>query len=122
LHLGSQEARATLFYSKDGREIEIRRIYNRVIVDELMSKDIKYDFDFREELDVEWAGHPNWFFRLSKFSLPFLQHRAVPRAWFLSDLTEYPADLDRFVLKPLFFVRRERRQGGDHTRGPRCCS
>jgi hypothetical protein len=91
-----------LFYWNDGRETEIRRIYNRVIVDELMSRDIGYDFDFRDELDVEWAGHPNWFFRLSKFSLPFLNHPTVPRAWFLSDLAQYPENLDRFVLKPLF--------------------
>jgi hypothetical protein len=91
-----------LFYSNHGREIEVRRIYNRVIVDELTGKDISYDFDFRDELDVEWVGHPNWFFRWSKFSLPFLKHRTVPRAWFLKDLEEYPLDLDRFVLKPLF--------------------
>lgn len=91
-----------LFYSNEGREIEIRRIYNRVIVDELMAKSISYSFDFRDELNVEWAGHPNWFFRLSKFSLPFLDHKAVPRAWFLGELKDYPEDLDRFVLKPLF--------------------
>ncbi len=91
-----------LYYLDHGREIEIRRIYNRVIIDELIAKGIEYAFDFRDELDVEWAGHPNWFFRYSKFSLPFIEHRAVPRAFFLSDLTEYPVDLDRFVLKPLF--------------------
>ncbi len=91
-----------LFYIDSGEEREIRRIYNRVIVDELVNKRTRYAFDFRDELDVEWAGHPNWYFRLSKFSLPFLQHRTVPRAWFLSELNEYPADLEHFVLKPLF--------------------
>lgn len=93
---------AKLFYSRDGRETEIRRIYNRVIVDELVQKGIERSFDFREPLDVEWAGHPNWFFRMSKFSLPFVQHRSVPKAWFLNEMKAYPGDLDKYVLKPLF--------------------
>lgn len=91
-----------LFFQRDGREIEIRRIYNRVIIDEFVRKGVQANFDFRDDLDVEWAGHPNWYFRMSKFSLPFLKHRTVPRAWFLNQLDEYPEDLDQFVLKPLF--------------------
>ena len=91
-----------LYYRRGGRETRIRRIYNRVIIDELSRKGISAAFDFRDELDVEWAGHPNWFFRLSKFSLPFLRHPAAPRAWFLSELDGYPDDLENFVLKPLF--------------------
>ncbi|HMV47074.1 MAG TPA: hypothetical protein PLD20_09860 [Blastocatellia bacterium] len=91
-----------LFYLREGREIEIRRIYNRVIIDEFVRKGVKANFDFRDELDVEWAGHPNWYFRMSKFSLPFLNHPTVPRAWFLNQLDEYPNDLENFVLKPLF--------------------
>jgi hypothetical protein len=93
---------AKLFYTHNGREIEIRRIYNRVIIDEFVGKRIQANFDFRDDLDVEWAGHPNWYFRISKFSLPFLKQRTVPRAWFLDQISEYPEDLDRFVLKPLF--------------------
>ncbi|MGE0132192.1 MAG: hypothetical protein AB7U82_29270 [Blastocatellales bacterium] len=93
---------AKLFYKRDGREIEIRRIYNRVIIDEFVRKGVQASFDFRDDLDVEWAGHPNWYFRMSKFSLPFLKHRTVPRARFLDQLSEYPEDLDQFVLKPLF--------------------
>jgi hypothetical protein len=93
---------AKLFYQHEGREIGIRRIYNRVIIDEFVKKDMRIAFDFRDELDVEWAGHPNWYFRLSKFSLPYLNHPTVPRAWFLEQLSEYPADLEQFVLKPLF--------------------
>lgn len=91
-----------LFYQHGGREIEIRRIYNRVIIDEFVRKGVNANFDFRDELDVEWAGHPNWYFRMSKFSLPFLHHPTVPRAWFLDQLNEYPGDLENFVLKPLF--------------------
>jgi len=91
-----------LFYRRDGREIEIRRLYNRVIIDELVRKGVRINFDFRDDLDLEWAGHPNWYFRLSKFSLPFLDHRTAPRAWFLDQLNEYPTDLENFVLKPLF--------------------
>ncbi|MFN0120953.1 MAG: hypothetical protein ACKV2V_10660 [Blastocatellia bacterium] len=91
-----------LYYRKDGREIEIHRIYNRAIIDELAGKKIQYAFDFHDELDVEWAGHPNWFFRWSKFSLPYLRHPSVPRAQLLSQLSATPDNLDQYVLKPLF--------------------
>jgi hypothetical protein len=80
----------------------IKRIYNRVIVDELVRKDVKTEFSFTEDLEVEWAGHPNWFFRLSKFSLPWFRHVSVPETWFVNELREVPGNLDDFVLKPLF--------------------
>jgi hypothetical protein len=66
------------------------------------SAGVKAAFDFRDDLDVEWAGHPNWFFRMSKFSLPFLSHPTVPRSWLLDESGQYGNDLSRFVLKPLF--------------------
>ncbi|MGI8744841.1 MAG: hypothetical protein ACR2NN_20170 [Bryobacteraceae bacterium] len=80
----------------------IHRIYNRVIVDELQRKRIQPGFDWRDDLDVEWAGHPNWYFRISKFSLPYLQHQSVPKSWFLSALPSIPGDLENYVLKPLY--------------------
>jgi len=91
-----------LFYRRNGKEIPIHRIYNRVIVDEFVKKGIAIDFDFRDDLEVEWAGHPNWYFRMSKFSLPFLRHRHAPRAYFLQQLARYPENLENYVLKPLF--------------------
>jgi len=91
-----------LHYSADGRLVPIERIYNRAIVDELVRKNITLPFDYRDELDVEWAGHPNWYFRISKFSLPYLKHEAVPKTWFLSDVKELPPDRDNYVLKPLY--------------------
>jgi hypothetical protein len=90
-----------LFYHRGGRSIPIERIYNRVIVDELVRRGVRMPFDFRDELDVEWAGHPNWFFRLSKFSLPYLDHPAVPRTQFL-DRVESVDHPERYVLKPLY--------------------
>lgn len=92
---------------KQGRKLyfegaEIKRIYNRVIVDELVRKDIQAGFKLTDDLDVEWAGHPNWFFRLSKFSLPWFRHVSVPETWFLSDLKQLPENLDDYVLKPLY--------------------
>lgn len=92
----------TLTYQRDGKSVEIRRIYNRTIVEELVQKQVSFGFDLRDELDVEWAGHPNWFFRVSKFSLPFLEHPTVPKAHFVGDLDRYPDDLSNYVLKPLF--------------------
>jgi hypothetical protein len=91
-----------LYYPSLGREIPIHRIYNRVIVDELVRKQVPLSFDLRDELDVEWAGHPDWFFRISKYSLPYLKHPSVPRSQFLSDVTELPAPPEQLVLKPLF--------------------
>ena len=88
-----------LFY---GDDVPIHRIYNRVIVDELVRKKIQPPFDFRDHLDVQWAGHPNWYFRISKFSIPYLRHECVPKTWFLNQLQEPPEDLDRYVLKPLY--------------------
>lgn len=92
-----------LYYESEGKKIPIDRIYNRVIYDELArKKDLKYNFRFTEELDVKWVAHPNWFFRISKYSMPFFKSKYVPPAFFLSDLNEYPDDLENYVLKPLF--------------------
>ncbi|MGO9518285.1 MAG: hypothetical protein ACLPND_14690 [Candidatus Korobacteraceae bacterium] len=91
-----------LFYAQDGREIEVRRIYNRCIVDELERKGVTLPFDLREELDVEWAGHPNWYFRISKFSIPHLKHPCVPKTVFLDQVRAVPLDNQNFLLKPLY--------------------
>jgi hypothetical protein len=80
----------------------VRRIYNRIVFDELERKNVQLPFDYREELDVEWAPHPNWYWVWSKYSLPFLRHESVPKATFVSDLESIPDDLSRYVLKPLF--------------------
>jgi len=91
-----------LIYESHGRKIPIRRIYNRAIVDELERKNLSLHFRFTDDLDVEWAGHPNWFFRMSKFSIPYLRHETVPQTWFLDQVKGVPEDLDRHILKPLF--------------------
>jgi hypothetical protein len=91
-----------LFYESDGRRVQIRRIYNRAIVDELVRKKLKLNFRFEDELEVEWAGHPNWYFRMSKFSLPYLKHVCVPNTQFLDRVERVPDDLQNYVIKPLF--------------------
>lgn len=93
-----------LFYTNDkGKEIKIERIYNRVIFDELAQrKDLQMDFNFTDDLDVHWVGHPNWFFRISKHTLPFIKSQYVPETHFLHELAEIPEDLENYVLKPLF--------------------
>jgi hypothetical protein len=91
-----------LYYERDGRRIPIRRIYNRAIVDELQRKNVKLAFDWRDDLDVEWAGHPNWYFRISKFSIPYLKHESVPKTWFLDQVERVPHDLQNYALKPLY--------------------
>jgi hypothetical protein len=93
---------ARLYYERDGKRIPIERVYNRAIVDELERKNVKLNFDWRDDLDVEWAGHPNWYFRISKFSIPYLKHESVPKTWFLDRLEEIPADPENYALKPLY--------------------
>src|SRR5438034_8481014 len=91
-----------LFYRRDGREVPIERIYNRVIFDELLRRpELKLPFSFQEDLDVVWVGHPNWYLRISKHSLPFLTSPYSSSAFFAD---EFPANksFGDFVLKPLY--------------------
>jgi hypothetical protein len=91
-----------LFYKKNGIEIPVERIYNRVIFDELSRTEKNFNFDLKEELNVKWIPHPNWFYKLSKYSLPLLKGKFVPKCFYLRDLTSYPDDPGNYVLKPLF--------------------
>ncbi|HLY17093.1 MAG TPA: hypothetical protein VKR61_07700 [Bryobacteraceae bacterium] len=91
-----------LYYERHGRKVPIHRIYNRAIMDELQRRGITPAFDFRDDLEVEWAGHPNDYFRISKFSIPYLRHPSVPQTWFLDQLHHIPRDTANYVLKPLF--------------------
>jgi hypothetical protein len=91
-----------LFYERDGREVLVERIYNRVIFDELIRRpDLDLPFRFQDDLDVKWVGHPNWYFRVSKHSLPFLKTEHTSPAFFAD---EFPATekIDDYVLKPLY--------------------
>jgi len=91
-----------LFYDRDWREVRIERIYNRVIFDELIHRpDLDLPFRFQDDLDVTWVGHPNWYFRISKHSLPFLKTEHTSPA-FLAD--EFPdhENINNYVLKPLY--------------------
>ena len=91
-----------LFYNRDGREVRIERVYNRVIFDEMLRRpDLSFGFNFQHEIDVTWVGHPNWYFRISKHSLPFLKTAHTSLAYFAD---EFPAGavLDDYVLKPLY--------------------
>lgn len=93
-----------LYYLDDnGERVDIHRIFNRVIFDELIKRDdLKREFYMTEEADVEWIGHPNWFFRISKHTLPLLDSQYVPKSYFLKDLENLPEDLHNYVLKPLY--------------------
>ena len=92
-----------VFYEKEGRRIPVNRIFNRVIFDELIRRDdLPREFFFTKEYDVEYIGHPNWFFRISKHTLPLLDNRYVPTSYFLNELEEIPKDLHNYVLKPLY--------------------
>ncbi|RTL60895.1 MAG: hypothetical protein EKK37_01715 [Sphingobacteriales bacterium] len=93
-----------LYYLNEGVKTEVKRIYNRVIFDDLHAqKDKLGDFvDIREDLEVEWVPHPNWFYRISKYTLPLIKHPYVPATYFLNEIKQIPADLENYVLKPLF--------------------
>ena len=91
-----------LYYRRDGRATQIKRVYNRVIPDELERKHIQLPFGYGDDLDVTWAGHPAWYFRISKFSIPFLRHASVPETRFLDGIEMLPTDRENYLLKPLF--------------------
>jgi len=93
-----------LFYLNEGVKTPIDRIYNRLIFDDLTNfPDLKTDFNLTDDVEVEWIGHPNWFFRISKYTMPFLKNPYIPTCKFLSDYDgEFPGNLSEYVLKPLF--------------------
>lgn len=93
-----------LYYHENGNKIQLKRIYNRLIFDEIghNTSIFKDSFDPREALDIEWLTHPNWFYRISKYTMPFLKSEFVPQTHFLKDLKVLPEDLENYVLKPLF--------------------
>lgn len=91
-----------LFYLRNGVKTKVKRIFNRVIFDELLQRpDLQRQYNLTEEVDVSWAGHPAWFFMLSKYNLPAFDSRYVPKSYFLSD-PNLPVDLENYVLKPLY--------------------
>ncbi|MBL7925049.1 MAG: hypothetical protein JNL88_12685 [Bacteroidia bacterium] len=92
-----------LYYLENEKKIQIKRIYNRVIFDELLQrKDLNLQFNLTEDARVEWVAHPNWFFRISKYTMPFLKNRYVPETHFVDRMPSIPPDLENWVLKPLF--------------------
>jgi len=93
-----------LYYKVNGEWKQIKRIYNRLIFDEIAGNNnlLTQVVDVRQPLDVEWVAHPNWFYRISKYTMPFLKGAYVPKTWFLNQLDKIPADLENYVLKPLF--------------------
>lgn len=94
-----------LFYMNDGRKTEVKRIYNRLIFDDLQQQAPEVQEKGKilfEELDVQWRPHPNWFYRISKYTLPLIRHPYVPQTFFLNEIKQVPPDLENYVLKPLF--------------------
>ncbi|PTT00836.1 hypothetical protein DBR11_08940 [Pedobacter sp. HMWF019] len=93
-----------LFYEDNGKKIRLKRIYNRLIFDEIENKTHLFEqsFDPRIPLDIEWITHPNWFYRISKYTMPFLKSDFVPETRFLNEIDPLPTDLENYVLKPLF--------------------
>ena len=93
-----------IYYMKEGRKIQVKRVYNRIIFDDLHAQKEKLGdiADITSGLEVEWVPHPNWFYRISKFTLPFIRHPYVPPTFFLNEVKDIPADLENYVLKPLF--------------------
>lgn len=94
-----------IYYMNEGKKTEVKRVYNRVIFDDLQQQPPEVQEKGKilfEELDIEWVPHPNWFYRISKYTLPFIRHPYVPKTFFLNEVKEPPADLENYVLKPLF--------------------
>ena len=91
-----------LFAPMAHRMVPVSRIYNRIVFDELERKGTKLPFDWRDDLDVTWVCHPDWYWIWSKHTLPRIQHPAAPKTMYLSDVKTVPDDCSGYVLKPLF--------------------
>ena len=100
-----QEGKKLYYKNAAGQQVQIKRIYNRIIFDDLQQQSAAIQEKGKlllEELDVTWVPHPNWFYRISKYTLPYIDHPYVPKTRFLNEIKEIPADLENYVLKPLF--------------------
>ena len=98
-----KEGRALYYLNEAGEKVPVKKIYNRVIFDELhQRKDLVREFYFNDDVDVEWIGHPNWFYRISKFMLPLIKSEYSPECFYLDKIETYPEDLHNYVLKPLY--------------------
>jgi hypothetical protein len=92
-----------LYYEAGGKKIPVSRIYNRLIFDDLAQQEIPGEIiDFNKDWEVEWVSHPNWFYRISKYTLPMISNPYVPPTFYLQDINDIPEDLENYVLKPLF--------------------
>ena len=100
-----QEGKKLYYKNQAGKQVQIKRIYNRIIFDDLQQQSAAIQEKGKlllEELEVTWVPHPNWFYRISKYTLPYIDHPYVPKTRFLNEIKEIPADLENYVLKPLF--------------------
>ncbi|WP_179345111.1 hypothetical protein [Winogradskyella ursingii] len=98
-----KEGRTLFYIDEKGNKVEVKKIYNRIIFDELHQRtDLKTEFSFQDEIDAEWIGHPNWFYRISKYTMPLLKGDYVPKSYYLDQLESIPEDLENYVLKPLY--------------------
>jgi hypothetical protein len=95
----------SLYYERNGEKTYVKRIYNRLIFDELLQQPSEIQqllTILQQDMEVEWCIHPHWFYRISKFVLPLLRHPFIPKTYFLHEIQQLPSNLDSYVLKPLF--------------------
>jgi hypothetical protein len=98
-----KKGRSLYYLNENDEEVKIKKVFNRVIFDELFQQDdLELSFSFQDDLDIEWIGHPNWFFRISKYILPLLKGKYVPKSYYLDKIDQLPEDLENYVLKPMF--------------------
>ena len=100
-----QEGKKLYYLAENGEKVQVKRIYNRVIFDDLQQQSPEIQEKGKlllEDLDVEWVPHPNWFYRISKYTLPLIRHAYIPETRFLNEIKTLPDDLENYVLKPLF--------------------
>ncbi|MFM7176221.1 MAG: hypothetical protein ACKO0X_02215 [Bacteroidota bacterium] len=88
---------------KNGVNRKVHRIYNRVIFDELKKRpELLKGFHPTAPVEVEWVCHPDWYFRISKHTLPYLDSEFVPHTIFANDSAVKLLELSDYVLKPLY--------------------
>jgi hypothetical protein len=91
----------SLFYHNGSRLCRIDRIYNRIITSSLSGADLVF-YKSLQGMSVTWANHPDWFYLISKSTLPYLDSPFVPKSQLFNFQNIDSYNLNKSIIKPLW--------------------
>lgn len=92
------------YYLSGGKESTFKRIYNRIVFDEIKENEaiVETYIQLANDSQLTWFTHPIHFFMYSKYALPYITHPKIPKTVFLDQVNIQKTDFTRKVIKPLF--------------------